>query len=116
VSLYGVVININAFGATVRLDGGDLARANADDVDAHRAQYEHALVSRARLAFLRGEGAGRPAVTLAPQISDERLDEQIASYLRSTQEAWESAEVPAHQRHFLRKKKRAAQWDVKNGA
>lgn len=109
-SVCGVVININAFGAIVRLDDGELARADHDDVAAHLLEYENALSSRARRAFIR-HGAGRRAnVTLAPQISDERLEQQIASYLRSTEESWESGELPAHERHFLRKKKRAAHW------
>jgi hypothetical protein len=110
VSVFGVVININQFGATVRLDEGDLARAGAEDVDAHRRQYEHSLNSRVRLAFVLTDTGRRSSVSLAPQIDDERLDEQIASYLKSTEESWESGEVPAHERHFLEKKRRAAHW------
>jgi hypothetical protein len=113
VSVCGVVININAFGATVRLDDGELARADHDDVEMHLRQYEQALSSRARMAFVRRDSGRRASVTLAPQISDERLDEQIASYLRSTEESWDSGAVPAHERHFLRKKKRAAHWEAR---
>jgi hypothetical protein len=79
----GIVINVNAYGATVRLDDGDLASASC-------------------------------AVSLAPQIRDETLEEQIASYLRSTEE-WEPADgVPAAERHFLRKKRRAAFFESKH--
>ncbi len=113
-SVYGVVININQFGATIRLDGGDLAQARAEDVDAHRSSYERSLTSHTRLAFVRSAGERRATLALAPQITDERLDEQIASYLKSTEEAWESSELPAHERHFLKKKKRAAHWEVKS--
>lgn len=113
-SVFGTVININAFGATVRLDGGDLARAGAEEVETHRTQYEQSLNSRTRLAFVVTEGGRRSSITLAPQISDERLDEQIASYLKSTEENWESSDVPAHERHFLKKKKRAAHWGLKD--
>jgi hypothetical protein len=109
-SVCGVVININTFGAIVRLDDGELAGVDQNDVDTHRREYENALNSRARLAFVRHGSGGRASVTLAPQISDERLEQQIASYLRSTEESWESGELPAHERHFLRKKKRAAHW------
>lgn len=112
-SVCGVVININTFGATIRLDDGELAGADQVDVETHRRDYENALISRARLAFVRHGGGKRANVTLAPQISDERLEEQITSYLRSTEESWESAEVPAHERHFLRKKKRAAHWEAR---
>lgn len=110
-SVKGTVINLNAFGATVRLESGELARANSDDVQAHRIAYERSLLKRMPLPFLRHDGAGRITVTLAPQITDERLEGQIASYLKSTEE-WEG-EFPAHERHFLRKKRRAAHWEAK---
>ena len=110
----GIVINLNAYGATVRLDDGDLASASALDVEAHRDLYQRSLVRRKRLAFeVRREGR-RNAVSLAPQIHDDALEEQITSYLRSTEE-WEPADgVPAAQRHFLRKKRRAALFESRH--
>ncbi|MGA7357043.1 MAG: hypothetical protein WBW76_16595 [Candidatus Cybelea sp.] len=110
----GIVINLNAYGATVRLDDGDLASASAHDVETHRDEYQRSLMRRKRLAFeVRREGR-RCAVSLAPQIHDETLEEQIASYLRSTEE-WEPADgVPAAERHFLRKKRRAAFFESKH--
>lgn len=110
----GIVINLNAYGATVRLDDGDLASASAHDVETHRDEYQRSLMRRKRLAFeVRREGR-RCAVSLAPQIHDETLEEQIASYLRSTEE-WEPADgVPAAERHFLRKKRRAALFESKH--
>ena len=57
---------------------------------------------------------GRPTVVLVPQIRDEELDERIASYLKSTQE-WEPPDgVPAAERHFLHKKRRAATFESKH--
>jgi hypothetical protein len=108
-SVDGIVINLNAYGATVRLDNGDLATAPADDVETHRA-----LTQRQELAFdLRREGR-RPVVVLAPQIRDAELDEQINSYLRSTQD-WEAPDgVPAADRHFLHKKRRAALFESRH--
>ncbi|MBV9233846.1 MAG: hypothetical protein JO030_07375 [Candidatus Eremiobacteraeota bacterium] len=104
----GIVINLNAYGATIRLDGGELASAGAADVDGHRDRYQRALWQGTRLAFEVRRTGRRCAVKLAPQIRDERLEEQIAAYLKSTQE-WEPADgVPAAERHFLRKKRRAA--------
>lgn len=110
----GIVINLNAYGATVRLDDGDLASASAHDVETHRDEYQRSLMRRKRLAFeVRREGR-RCAVSLAPQIHDETLEEQIASYLRSAEE-WEPADgVPAAERHFLRKKRRAAFFESKH--
>lgn len=112
-TLSGIVINLNAYGATVRLDDGDLATASASDVETHRDQYQRSLTGRKRLAFeVRREGR-RCAVSLAPQIRDDDLEEQIASYLKSTEE-WEPADgIPAAQHHFLRKKRRAALFDAK---
>lgn len=111
----GIVINLNTYGATVRLDDGDLATASASDVESHRDQYQRSLTGRKRLAFeVRREGR-RCAVSLAPQIRDDKLEEQIASYLKSTEE-WEPADgPPAAERHFLRKKRRAALFESKHG-
>lgn len=112
-TLKGIVINLNAYGATVRLDGGDLASAVASDVESHRDQYQRSLTHGTRLAFELRRSGRRCAVALAPQIRDDRLEEQIAGYLKSTQE-WEPADgVPAADRHFLRKKRRAALFEVK---
>lgn len=107
-SIDGTVINVNAYGATVRLENGDLAIAPASDVEAHHHDYQRGLMHRKELAFeLRLQGR-RPVVVLAPQIHDEELDDQIASYLRSTQE-WDAPDgVPSADRHFLHKKRRAA--------
>jgi hypothetical protein len=112
-TLGGIVINLNAYGATVRLDDGDLATASSTDVENHRDQYERSLMRRKRLAFeVRREGR-RCSVSLAPQICDEELEEQIASYLKSTEE-WEPSDgLPAAERHFLRKKRRAALFDAR---
>jgi hypothetical protein len=110
----GIVINLNAYGATVRLDDGDLASASALDVETHRDQYQRSLVRRKRLAFEVRRQGRRCAVSLAPQIRDDGLEEQIAVYLRSTEE-WEPADgVPAAERHFLRKKRRAALFESKH--
>ena len=112
-TLGGIVINLNVYGATVRLDDGELASAGAADVDSHRDQYQRSLWQGTRLTFEVRRSGRRCAVALAPQIRDERLEEQIAAYLKSTQE-WESADgVPAADRHFLRKKRRAALFEVK---
>lgn len=107
----GIVINVNAYGATVRLSGGEIASASSDDVELHRGEYQRGLLHRREMAFEVRRDGRRPTVTLAPQIFDEALDEQIASYFRSTQE-WESPDaLPAAERHFLHKKRRAAAFE-----
>ncbi|MDE2481215.1 MAG: hypothetical protein KGN02_03370 [bacterium] len=105
----GVVINLNAFGAAVRLESGELASAPAGDIESHRRQYESAFAHRKHVHFVRHPGGRHPMVTLAPQIDEPELDEQLAEFFKST-ESWESDAdgVSAHERHFLHKKKRAA--------
>ncbi len=111
-STYGIVINLNAFGATVRLESGELASVPVGDVESHPAVYERALHSRKRLAFTVHPGARRPMVTLVPQLNDEQLEEQIAAYLQSTQE-WDVVDGRSSvERHFLRKKRRATLFDT----
>jgi hypothetical protein len=108
----GIVINLNAYGATIRLESGELASASAEDVEAHRAQYQSSLLRKKQLSFeLRQGGGRRSIVALAPQIRDDQLEEQIASYLKSTEE-WDAPDgVPAAERHFLQKKRRAAHFE-----
>jgi len=110
--VYGFVINVNAFGATVRLESGELASAPAGDVEAHRVDYDRGASSRKAIAFVRHPGTRRPMVTIVPPIDEPELDAKIARYLESTQD-WENDAdgVPAHERHFLRKKKRAARFE-----
>jgi len=109
----GIVINVNAYGATVRLDDGRLASAPAADVEKHRGAYDRALIARRPLEFM-VQGGKHPLVLLAPQLHDEQFETQIANYLKSTQE-WEDPErPPAHERHFLRKKRRAALFESRH--
>lgn len=110
--VYGFVINVNAYGATVRLESGELASAPAGDVEAHRVEYDRGMSAREAVAFVVHPGSRRPMVTIVPRIDEPELDAQIARYLESAAE-WEndSEGVPAHERHFLRKKKRAAHFE-----
>jgi hypothetical protein len=104
----GVVINLNAFGATIRLEDGRLASALGLEVNARHAEYERAVIARKSLKFECRIDGTRWIVSLAPQIDDDDLDEKIAGYLKSTGE-WESFDAPpAHERRFLQKKRRAA--------
>lgn len=113
---HGVVINVNVYGATVRLDDGRLASAPVSDVEQHRAYYDRGVMNRKPMEFLVRDGARHPMVTLAPQLRDEQFEAQITDYLKSTQE-WENPELPpAHERHFLRKKRRAALFESRHAS
>lgn len=104
----GLVININAYGATVRLEDGRLAGVPLPDLERHRAAFERGLTGRKTLEFEVRQQGRHVTALFAPQLHDDRLEEQIAGYLKETEE-WEPAEgPPEHERHFLRKKKRAA--------
>ncbi|HEV7180253.1 MAG TPA: hypothetical protein VGN11_10280, partial [Candidatus Baltobacteraceae bacterium] len=59
-TVYGFVINVNAYGATVRLDSGELASAPAGDVEAHKLEYERGITGRKRLLFQVHPGERRP--------------------------------------------------------
>jgi len=109
----GIVINVNAYGATVRLDDGRLASAPAADVEKHRGSYDRALIYRKPIEFM-VQGGKHPLVLIAAQLHDEQFETQIANYLKSTQE-WDDPErPPAHERHFLRKKRRAALFESRH--
>jgi hypothetical protein len=110
----GTVLNLHAFGGTVRLESGQVASAPASDVQTHRAAYQRAMTGRKDLQFVLARDGRHPIVLLAPQIRDDAFEAQIAEYLKETQE-WEAPEVPpAHERHFLRKKKRAALFESRH--
>ena len=110
----GTVINLNAYGATVRLDDGRIARAPLVDVERHRAQYDRAFTGRKSVEFIVQNNGRHLLAMLAPQIRDDHFEEQIAGYLKMTEE-WEKPDAPpAHERHFLRKKKRAALFESRH--
>lgn len=110
----GTVINLNAYGATVRLEDGRLASAPLVDVEKHRAQYDLSFTRRKNLQFVVQTSGRHVLAMLAPQIRDDEFEEQIAGYLKMTEE-WEKPDLPpAHERHFLRKKKRAALFESRH--
>ncbi|MGH8164585.1 MAG: hypothetical protein ACREP1_09655 [Rhodanobacteraceae bacterium] len=110
----GMVLNLNTFGAAIRLETGLVASAPASDVEAHVAAYRRAMTGRKEVAFAVARAGRHPIVLLAPQIRDDAFEAQIAGYLKQTQE-WETPEAPpAHERHFLRKKKRAALFESRH--
>lgn len=110
----GVVINLNSYGATVRLIGGRLASVPPADLEKNRTMYERALTGRKTLEFQIHPSGRHTTVSLAPQLRDEDFEEQIAGYLKMTED-WERPDAPpAHERHFLRKKKRAALFESRH--
>ncbi len=113
-TLRGVVINVHALGAVVRLEDGRLASVPAGDITRNRDSYDRALARRKSLNFCVQGDPRHPVALLVPQMHDADLEQQIAQYLKMTEE-WEKPDAPpAHERHFLRKKRRAALFESRH--
>ncbi len=128
--LNGTVINVHALGAIVRLDDGELVAAPFADVLAHRSAYLASLERRRPVRFERTseqDAARRPTLRLVPDdepsdraaseptaapivLHDDAFESRMSEYLRSTQEWAPADEAEPADRHFLRKKRRAAQF------
>jgi hypothetical protein len=134
VTARAVVINIHYHGATVRLEDGSLASIAAEEFVAHRPVYVAAyekktvldlFVDRAgRHASARfdhgparpgpGATAGPISTRTVPVLTNPLFEERMDEYLRATQE-WAPPDKPdPAQRHFIRKKRRAAFFEARN--
>ena len=122
----GIVINIHSSGALVRLEDGSLATVTTAELAAHRPAYAGSHARRTPLEFVVND-AGRhrvvtleaspatpPAPAAAPLLTDAGFEERIGAYLKET-EAWAPPDRPAPaERHFIRKKRRAAFFEARN--
>ncbi len=124
----GTVINIPAHGALVRLDDGSLAVVAAAELAANRPAYTASRDRRVPIE-LTVERSGRHAVaslgtvierTISPEAEggalqiDAVFEERIGAYLKET-EAWAPPDrPPPAERHFIRKKRRAAFFEARN--
>ncbi len=83
----GRVLNVNPYGATVRLQNGDLASAPFVDVQRHRLEYERSMTGNKDVDFeLRSTDGKRSNVILAPQIRDDEFEEKMTGFLRESEE------------------------------
>jgi hypothetical protein len=117
----GVVICIHQLGATVRLEDGSLAAVPADATAAHRPRLTDSLRQREPL-WLEVERSGRHAVALPsparpaaddPLSLDPVFEDRISAYLKSTEEWAPPDRPPPAERHFIRKKRRAAFFEAR---
>ena len=116
-TLFGTVISLHRFGATVRLENGRLAAIPLHELDAHRANYEESFMRRRNLPLEVLDEGNRLSATLAgrtaapaPALTDEAFEERLAEYLRETQD-WAPPDKPQpFERHLTRKRRRAAQF------
>jgi hypothetical protein len=124
----GIVINVHAHGATVRLDDGRLAAVSAAELAANRPAYVASCARKTALEFTLDLRARHATVTLAnsassgsspvaapaPHLVDSEFELRIAEYLKATEE-WAPSDRPEPaERHFIRKKRRAAFFEARN--
>lgn len=117
-----MVISLHQLGATVRLADGTLAAIPANEVAAHRPTFVLSLQRREPLALIvRREGrhavakltAELPGPRPAPTLVDSTFEDRMTAYLKSTEE-WAPPDRPQPaERHFIRKKRRAAFFEAR---
>jgi hypothetical protein len=130
VTVTGVVINVHYHGATVRLADGSLAVVPAAELAAHRPAYVASHTHRTPLELELDRRGRHPAVALpgssaaragaspspAPNLVDVAFERRIVEYLKATEE-WAPPDRPEPaERHFIRKKRRAAFFEARNAS
>jgi hypothetical protein len=126
VTVRAVVINIHYHGATVRLADGTLAAVPSDEFAAHRPAYVAGYERRTELDLVLSRhgryasvafpksGTEQNVPSEVPRLVDTAFEERIGEYLKATQE-WAPADRPdPAERHFIRKKRRAAFFEARN--
>src|ERR1700681_4142745 len=119
----GLVISVHQLGATVRLEDGSLAALPESELNANRPAILRSFRRREPLS-LEVERHARHAVaylTREPRVEgkaatrlDSAFEQQMAAYLKSTEE-WAPPDRPEPaERHFIRKKRRAAFFEARN--
>jgi len=130
-----VTISVHGLGATVRLADGTLAAVDALDVERHRPAYFASQRDRTEIDVVVDRGGRRPAARMAApgappatqiveradalqpgasSLTDPAFEAQIAAYLKST-EAWAPHDRPEPaERHFIRKRHRAASIEARS--
>ena len=114
----GVVINVHALGATVRLEDGSIAAVPAAEASAHAEALTRSLQRREALAFALDATGRHPVARVAESASPAELDanfeDRLNAYLKSTEE-WAPPDRPEPaERHFFRKKRRAAHFEARS--
>lgn len=129
----GTVINIHHHGAIVRLEDGTLAAVPPAEFTENRVTYVSGHRTRTPLALVLSRRGGHPIVAVAapgavtpsgvtpggapapPRLVDAAFEAQMNAFLKSTEEGWTPADSPpAGERHFIRKKRRAALFEARN--
>jgi len=119
----GLVISVHQLGATVRLEDGSLAAIPESELTANRPAIVRSLRRREPIALDVNREAQRSIAYVsrvpgderaAPRLVDTAFERQIAAYLKSTEE-WAPPDRPEPaERHFIRKKRRAALFEARS--
>lgn len=126
VAARGVVISVHEYGATVRLEDGALAAVPATELAAHRPAFTASYRRRTPLDLELDRSARHPVAYLSrervappeppPALVDPAFEARIGAYLKATEE-WAPPDRPAPaERHFIRKKRRAAVFEARTKA
>jgi hypothetical protein len=125
---HGTVINVHRLGATVRLEDGTLAAVPFEEFRSHESTFNVSFTrreavaleletrgTRHRVAFLaRGDRERQAALASVASVHDTAFEEQMRRYLKETEE-WAPPDRPAPaERHFIRKKRRAAHFESRS--
>jgi hypothetical protein len=122
-TVLGTVINMHQLGATVRLADGTLAAIPPSEVCAHRAVLRDSMLKKQELPFAVHREGRRPAAFVtpdaiaratAPQLTEPVFEERMNAYLKSVADRELADGPPPAERHFIRKKKRAAIFEARS--
>lgn len=112
------MINLHQLGATVRLEDGSIAAVPAAEASANAQALARSLQRRESLGFVLDASGRHPVARVAadapPLASDANFEDRLNAYLKSTEE-WAPPDRPEPaERHFIRKKRRAAHFEARS--
>ena len=117
--LRGVVISLHRLGATVRLEDGTLAAVPQAELGPYASRLASSQRRSEALTFAIDE-RGRHRVAhlaevphAAATLHDTAFETQMRRYLKETEEWAPPDQAPPAERHFIRKKRRAAYFEAR---
>jgi hypothetical protein len=115
----GVVISLHRLGATVRLEDGTLAAVPAGELGPHASRLASSQRRSEPLLFAVDERGRHRVARLADSappatsLHDSAFEVQMRRYLKETEEWAPPDQPPPAERHFIRKKRRAAYFEAR---
>lgn len=106
------MVQIHALGALVRLENGELASINENEVAAYRTLLEHAMQSEREIELAVFSRNRRLEARVIPLQRDEAFEEQLLRFHQGDESAdaeHDPANPPTRRRRFVPKKRDAPQ-------